>query len=189
MMPHDTTFRYWLVCAIVAEWKMADGGYARPSFVGDMEVPENLDSLTFGQLIELSRLKDGSNVFYDICRIVLKADKDTIDNAKAVDVVSFVGWVTGEVNRINKLFSKLSSKPSDNEKKAGVDKLNFGLFGMVDRYARRMHIQNHDDVLSVSWARVYQCLKMDKEENEFQKRYTEVIEHEYRRKNRSNRKR
>ena len=189
MMHASTKFRYWLVCATAAGWKMADGGYTRPSFVGEMETPENLDSLTFGQLIELSRLKDGSNVFYDICRIVFKADRETIDKARAVDVVSFVGWITEEVNRINKLFSRLSSKPSDNEKKAGIEKLNFGLFGMVDRYARRMHIQNHDDVLGVSWARVYQCLKMDKEENDYQKRYMEVMEYDYRRKNRSHSKR
>lgn len=189
MMPRDTTFRYWLVCASVSGWKMQDGEYTRPSFVGDVETPENLDSLTFGNLIKLSRLKDGSSIFYDVCKIVIGLDKAAVDKARAIDVVSFVGWVTGEVNRINKLFSRLSEKPTDNERKAGIDKLNFGLFGMVDRYARRMHIQNHDDVLNVSWSRVFRCLEMDKEESNFQKRYTEVIEHEYRRKNSSHRSR
>lgn len=189
MMPRDTTFRYWLVCASVSGWQMQDGEYTRPSFVGEVETPENLDSLTFGNLIKLSRLKDGSSIFYDVCKIVLDLDKAAVDKARAIDVVSFVGWVTGEVNRINKLFSRLSEKPTDNERKAGIDKLNFGLFGMVDRYARRMHIQNHDEVMGVPWIRVYQCLKMDNEVDKFQRRYMEETQNEYRRQNQRNRKR
>jgi hypothetical protein len=168
---------------------MQDGEYTRPSFVGEVETPENLDSLTFGNLIKLSRLKDGSSIFYDVCKIVLDLDKAAVDKARAIDVVSFVGWVTGEVNRINKLFSRLSEKPTDNERKAGIDKLNFGLFGMVDRYARRMHIQNHDEVMAVPWIRVYQCLKMDNEVDKFQRRYMEETQNEYRRQNQRNRKR
>lgn len=162
---------------------MQEDGYTRPNFVGATETPENLDSLTFGQLIKLSRLGGSNSVFYDICSIVLEMDRETVDDARAVDVVSFVGWITTEVNKINRLFGKLSVKPTDTEKKAGIDKLNFGLFGIMDRYARRMHIQNHDDVLAVPWVRVYRCLEMDNEEMQFQKRYMEVSENEYRRKN------
>lgn len=187
MMKPDVKFRYWLVCAVAAGWKMDESGYPRPQFVGNHATPENLDSLPFGKLIELSQLQDSTQVFYGICKILLDMEREEVDMARAVDVVCFVGWVTEEVNKINENFRKLSVKPTDTERKAGIEKLNFGLFGMMDRYARRMHITNHDDVLSVAWIRIYRCIDMDNKEGEFQKRYTEVISNEYRAKNRSNR--
>ena len=189
MMKPDVNFRHWLVCAVVTGWKMQDGDYSRPPFVGAAETPQSLDSLSFGQLIELSRLKGDKNIFYEICRILLGLGSDEVNKARAVDVVCFVGWVTGEVNKINERFKKLSSRPSPTEQRAGIDKLNFGLFGMVDRYARRMHIQNHDEVMAVPWIRVYQCLKMDSEIDKFQRRYMEETQNEYRRQNQRNRKR
>lgn len=187
MMRPDTKFRYWLTCAIAAGWQMEEGDYTRPAFVGGAETAENLDSLSFGQLIELSRLSATNDLFYDVCRIVLKIDRETVNQARAVDVVTFVGWVTAEVNKINERFKKLSTKPTDTERKAGIERLNFGLFGLMDRYARRMHITNHDDVLSVPWIRVYRCIEMDNEADNYQKRYMEVMENDYRRKNRGHR--
>jgi len=44
-----------------------------------------------------------------------------------------------------------------------VDKLSFGLFGLVDYYATRMGITDHEQVESVPWVRVYKCLDMDAE--------------------------
>ena len=189
MMKPDVNFRHWLVCAVVTGWKMQDGDYPRPPFVGSAETPQSLDSLSFGQLIELSRLNGTKNIFYDICRIVLQMAPEEVNDARAVDVVCFVGWVTGEVTKINERFKRLNNKPSQTEKRAGIDKLNFGLFGLMDKYAQRMHIQNHDDVLAVPWIRVYRCVEMDIETDKYQKRYMEEIQDEYRRKNSGNRKR
>lgn len=187
-MNADTKFRYWFTIAIAAHWKMDEGGYERPMFVGHTQTPETLDNLTFGQLIELSQLEGTNRVFYEICRIVLGMEQADVDEARAVEVVSFVGWLTEEVNKINKRFKRLSVKPTDAEVRAGIDKLNFGLFGLVDRYARRMHITNHDEVMAVSWVRVYRCIEMDNAVDEFQKRYMEVTQDDYRRKNSRSRK-
>ncbi len=43
-----------------------------------------------------------------------------------------------EVERITKLFETTSVVPTPEERRAGVDKLSFGLFGLVDYYATRM---------------------------------------------------
>jgi hypothetical protein len=59
--------------------------------------------------------------------------------------------------------------------RAGIDRLNFGVFGLIDWYARRMGITDHDEVLKVPVLRVYQCLKMDKEQQEYENRLAKVI--------------
>lgn len=85
--------------------------------------------------------------------------------------------------KISKLFAKAKGTPTEREKKAGIDKLSFGLFGLLDWYALRMGITNHDDVLPVPWMRVYKCLDMDEKKALFNKKLQEVISDEYRRKN------
>lgn len=62
---------------------------------------------------------------------------------------------------INKLFASTSVPATAEEKAAGSDALNFGPFGLVDYYARRMGITDHEEVESVPWVRVYKCLDMD----------------------------
>ena len=105
-------------------------------------------------------------------------------NARAVDVVRFVGWVTGEVGKINRLFESTSVKPTELERRAGIEKLQFGLFGMLDYYALRMGFQDHDDVLKVKWLRIYKCIDIDNQKNQYQRRLQEVMTNDYRRKSR-----
>ena len=83
-------------------------------------------------------------------------------------------WVITEVDRINKLFSSTSVKPTKEEKQAGVEKLSFGMFGMIDHYALRMGIANHEDVEKVPWIRIYKCLDIDSEKAKFQRRLQDV---------------
>ena len=182
-MDIDTTFDYWLRVAIHTDFQM--GKYSRPYSVGKVKTPETLDGITIGQLIELSTLKDANDSFYRVCEILLKMERKDVARARAVDVVMFCGWVTGEVERINKIFGNASAKPTDMEKRAGIEHLRFGLFGMLDWYALRMGYQDQEDVKDVPWMRVYKCMDMDVKRIQYQKRLQEVINDEYRRKSKS----
>ena len=71
--------------------------------------------------------------------------------------------------------------PTAEEIRAGINKMNFGVFGMIDWYARRMGITDHEEVMSVPWVRVYKCLDMDSQTNEYHKRLTKIRNDEYRR--------
>ena len=95
----------------------------------------------------------------------------------------FVGWTFGEVERINQLFQKVRTEPTQREKRAGVERLQFGLFGMLDWYAQRMGIENHDDVLTVPWARIYKCMDMDTRRAQFERRLQEIAAKEMNHKN------
>lgn len=172
-MNKKTTFKYWLAVARLTSFKV--GKFSRPSFVGDHEVPENLNQLSIGQLIDLSQLNDSEESLYQIVTIVLGMSHEEVEQARAVDVVRMVGWVTGEVERINKLFESTdTAKPTQQEKKAGIDTLKFGLFGMLDWYAVRMGISDHDQVLKTPWLRIYKCMDMDNKRNQYERNLQKV---------------
>ena len=76
----------------------------------------------------------------------------------------------------------MQSKPTAKEKQAGVEKLQFGLFGILDWYAKRMGITDHDDVLTVPWLRIYKCMDMDNKVEQYQRRLNDISMQEARRK-------
>lgn len=87
----------------------------------------------------------------------------------------FVQWVTREVMRINQLFDEASRRPTSDEIAAGVLDLNFGVFGVLDWYARRMGYRDQNDVLSVKWVRIYECTRMDAERDEYERRLRDIL--------------
>lgn len=184
-MDIKTTFRHWLLIAPYTDFKMQK--FTRPLSVAGVDTPENLNDLTIGQLIELSTIGTDNAALYRIPEIILGIKPKKIAKARAVEVVRFIGWVTGEVEKINKLFEQAGGKPSEIEKRAGADRLAFGLFGLLDWYALRMGYRDHDDVLNVPWMRIYKCMDMDNRKAEYNKRLQEEIINDYRRKNPRNR--
>lgn len=177
-MDINTKFGYWLTVATFARYKLER--YGRPGYVGEKSVPGNLNGLTIGQLIELSEVGDTNESLYKVTDIILGMTKEETDEARAVDVVRFIGWVFGEVEKINKLFESTKTKYTQRERKAGVEHLQFGLFGMLDWYARRMGIENHDTVLDVPWTRIYKCLDMDTKTSQYERRLQELAAQEMR---------
>ena len=101
---------------------------------------------------------------------------DKIEKCGVADILGFSTWVTREVERITKLFETTSVVPTPEERRAGVDKLSFGLFGLVDYYATRMGITAHEQVESVPWVRVYKCLDMDAEKIRYERRLREIYQ-------------
>lgn len=168
-------FRDWKI--IVEASKEADFdimGAPRPLMVGNRATPENLDAMTMGQMLSLSGLDDSWSMFYGVCREFLGMTDAEVDNADAAQVVLFTGWCAGELKKLTNLFSKIKSSHTAEEIRAGVERLDYGAFGLVDWYAKRMGITDHDEVMNVPCLRVYQCLKMDSEREEYEKRLAKI---------------
>ena len=164
-MDNNTTYGYWRVIARHCNYTIPED-FERPAYIGQTKCPEDLNGLTIGQLIE----------------IVLGMDKPQADKCRATEVAAFLSWVGRQVKRINRLFESVQAKPTAKEKQAGVEKLQFGLFGILDWYAKRMGITNHDDVLTVPWLRIYKCMDMDNKVERYQRRLNEISLNEARRK-------
>jgi hypothetical protein len=150
----------------------------KPSCLCRAYTPETLDYLTFGEYLDLKRIKTDEDVLCIPAQVVLKQKLKHIMKADVRDVFGFSRWVIDEVVKINKMFSEINQAATPEERAAGIERLQFGDFGMIDWYAQRMRIQDHDDVLKLPWRRIYQVMKNDGEIAAYRKR----LEKEYNKK-------
>ena len=142
-------------------------------------VPGSLQMATFGTLTKLQQAPKENDYFGTCCNLVFELTgipADIVASKPAFEVLGIVNMIQGEMERIGKLFQSLQTDKTSDELAAGIDRLEFGTFGLVDWYAKRMGIIDHEDVFATPWARIYQCMKIDHENNEFEKRYRKILE-------------
>lgn len=150
------------------------GELDKPLAVCGVPVPESLNDITFGKLSELMNINDANDLIMVTCRVLLGLDAETIMRADAFDVMGFVMFVSREVERIGKLFASTNVEPSPEEVRAGIRELNFGMFGLVDYFAKRMGITDHEQVMSFPWVRIYKCLEIDSKNTAYERRLRKV---------------
>ena len=143
------------------------------------DVPDTLQMVTFGMLTQLQQAADSNDYLKTCCKLVsvlTGVDEKVVASRRAYDVLGIVNMIQAEMERIGKLFQSLQGDHSSDEVAAGIGRLEFGAFGIVDWYAQRMGIIDHEEVFATPWARIYQCMKIDHEQGEFEKRYRKIIE-------------
>lgn len=147
---------------------------APPARVGLTEVPQDLNDLTLGELIQLESIGAEKGVFAAIAVVLLDKSEEWAAKAPAMEMLGLRNMVVKEQDRIAGLFRSLARDPEPAEIMAGIEGLNFGMFGLADWYARRMGISDHDDAFDTPWLRIWQCRKNDIEEAEYQKRLQNI---------------
>ena len=140
------------------------------------EFDKNFEELIFGQLCDLQQMETMEDLFLKPFKIILDMDRKVLMKHKAVDCLRFVLYVKEWLEKITKLFKSIEYKPSGEEIQAGIKSLNHGFFGTADWYARRMGIADHEEVFQTNWMRIYSTLKIDHENNRFEKNYRKVID-------------
>ena len=143
------------------------------------DVPDTLQMATFGMLTQLQQAAQDNDYIKTCCKLVsvlTGVDERIVASRRAYDVLGIVNMVKDEMERIGKLFQSLQTDHTSDEQAAGIERLEFGTFGIVDWYAKRMGIIDHEEVFNTPWARIYQCMKIDHENNEFEKRYRKILE-------------
>ena len=138
-------------------------------------VPDTLDDLTIGELIELQNIGSDYDVSFKPCMILFGLPEIKVREEEASKIYGLFMWVTSELERINKLFAKTSIAPTSEETQAGIEELQFGMFGLIDHYATRMGITDHECVERVPWVRVWKCLDMDAQRAKFQRRLQKIL--------------
>ena len=145
-----------------------------PARIGLTDAPQDLNDLTLGQLIQLEAIGAEKGVFAAIAVVLFDKDEAWAMRAPALPMLGLRNMVVKEQDRIAALFKSLAREPDAAEVMAGIETLNFGMFGLADWYARRMGIHDHDDAFNTPWLRVWQCRKNDIDEAEYQKRLQNV---------------
>ena len=143
---------------------------ATPAKIGRKQAPQDLNDITLGQLIQLQSIGAEKGAFAAIAVVLLKKPEAWVMSAPALPMLGLRNMVVAEQDRIAGLFKLLEREPDAAEVMAGIDKLNFGMFGLADWYAKRMGIQDHDAVFDTPWIRIWQCRKNDIEQGEYQER-------------------
>lgn len=169
------TKEFLILCEVTKEDMQAKiSRLQRPSFVYGRRVPEDLNELTIGELFKLQAISTEEDAIYIPCEVVLGLTREEVLRAEAAEVFGFLVWVAGEVAKIGKLFDRTKVPPTKEEKQAGVEQLNFGAFGVIDWYARRMGITDHEWAAHTPWMRVYKCLEMDARQMQYERKLREV---------------
>ena len=149
---------------------------SKPQFVGKVKVPDNLNLITYGQWLELQQIATEWDLLFLPAKILLDIDESELLKYDFREVVGFTNFVLSELIRIGDLFASCQIEPTQEERQAGCEELKSGIFGILDWYARRMYIQNHDDVLKIGWLRIYNAMKLDKETTEYQRRLQKIYQ-------------
>lgn len=149
--------------------------------IKEFPLPESLNisfnELTFSQLIDLqSGIKNFNGLIFIPLKVIHGLPEAKIMQMSVYNCLRFALYTKDELERITKLFKEIEYKPSPEEQKAGIDKINNGFFGTIDWYAKRMGIADHDEVVKLSWVRIYKCMKIDFDNNKFERNYRKVIE-------------
>ena len=145
-----------------------------PARIGRIQAPQDLNDITLGQLIQLDTISAEKGVFVAVSVVLLGKSEAWAGTAPAYEMLGLRNMVVAEQTRIKGLFDSLHREHSAAEIMAGVEKLNFGMFGLADWYAKRMGISDHEDAFNTPWLRIWQCLKNDQEETEYKARLSKV---------------
>lgn len=146
---------------------------ATPTEVCGAEVPKDLNGMTMGQLLQLQACSQ-EEILVKAVPIILGVPADRVEHEQAERVLAFNMFVARELERIAGLFASIALPLTPLQEKAGYGKLNFGAFALVDAFAQRMHITDHEEVERVPWVRVFQCFKMDAEREMCRRRAEEI---------------
>lgn len=143
----------------------------RPNFICGKEVPANLNTITYGQLDDFSRMSQtAEDPAVKVFSILFGLEAPQVYELNVFDVFGMINFVRSELERINAIFASINVTHTSEEIAAGVEDLNFGTFGVIDWYAKRMGITNQDEVYNVAWIRIYTCMKNDNEKSEYEQR-------------------
>lgn len=149
---------------------------ACPTEIAGKQAPQSLDDITLGQLIQLQEIGANKGIFEAIAIVLLGKPEGWAMKAPALPMLGLRNMVVREQERIAALFTSLTREHTAAEIMAGVESLNFGMFGLADWYARRMGIHDHDAAFATPWIRVWQCQKNDLMEAEYQRRLQQQTE-------------
>ncbi|MBR1526418.1 MAG: hypothetical protein IJ640_07145 [Prevotella sp.] len=142
----------------------------RPDKLCGKDVPKDLNGISYGMLDDLRTATGNDDIAGACAKVLLGVEPENLLKEDANDVFGFTSFVTDELKRINKIFQSIKVNYSKEEIAAGVKELDFGSFGVLDWYARRMGITNQNEVREVAWVRIFQCMKNDALKNEYERK-------------------
>lgn len=154
--------------------RMQDAPYS--GRIGRHETRKDLTEATIGEIVDGSTLMSSADTLLKGVAMLTGLTEKQLMDAPAQDVIGFVGMCRKQFEGITARFEACRIEPTADERKAGIDKLPGGVFGLIDWYARRMGITDHDWVFdNVKWVYIYRALQIDTEQQKFERRLQDIL--------------
>jgi hypothetical protein len=163
-----------------------------PKRIAGHRAPKDLNALTMAQLISLWSIPDERSILSDSLAAVFgyhtnerrcaRKERRIRRHVRHIRIGKAVGWcnfIQSELLRIKDMWSRCEVPIEALDRQAGVEKLNFGFFSILDAYAQRQGFQDPDEVLKVQWVKVWQSLLKDAETYKYQRRKDKLIEMQF----------
>lgn len=147
---------------------------AKPSALCGVLIPDDLNDLTMGDIADIGDNPDVVTLVSVVLDYPRERVAKKIMTESAEAVIGFLNFARKEMDRMAALFAQCAVQPTPEEERAGIGALDFGLFGTIDWYARRMGITDHDEVLGVKWPIVWKCGMMDAKRMMFERKLNEI---------------
>lgn len=133
-------------------------------------LPDDLNSMTMGTLVEVLNSKDEVKMLVSIYNLTTSE----IQDERADIVIGAIKWTNEQLQSICGLFKQLERDFTADEIMAGAEQMKGDIFSTIDWYARRMCITDHDDVLKTQWIKIWRCAKDDRDRDEYRQRLNNI---------------
>ena len=158
-----------------------------PKRVLGRKAPSTLDDISYADLVEYQNFGTlASSDYRRFCELsaaqALGCSAGDLGYLPAMDVAGVAHMVATELARISDLFKSCEVKPTGQESRANPPVGDW--FSMVDWYAKRMGISDHNAAGAVKWQYFYRCAKIDAENNRYERRLMQVQQNDIKAKNR-----
>lgn len=145
-------------------------------------VEVKIEALTLGQLTDIEAEVKRGNALTAPVKVLFGLSDKQILRSRLFDLLAVVNLANEAIEVVNKAFERIKANHTSEEIQAGVKRLNFGTFGLVDSYARRMGIADHDYVLNnVPALLIARCMEIDHKTAEYQRRLNEIYAKKHKR--------
>lgn len=128
---------------------------------GRRKTPENLDALEIGKYLYLSTL-EGEDFVFEVFSVIGGLTKEDALDLRTEDAVGFLNFARSGLEEISEAIAAQRIEPTADEKAAGSEDLDGGVFGMLDYLSRRQRI-SHEEAERLPWPTVVAMLKADKD--------------------------
>lgn len=177
MINKNTTVRQFLALSIyydLTPYQSAIIERGKPDSIAGYKLPETLDSITYGQRLDLQEMKTETDMLFTPCEVLFKMTKQDVLSVPIFDIAALSKWVVSELNRMTERENKtLHYMPSPEEVKAGINTLRFGAFGVIDSIVKTRPVYKHEEVLGLSCAKVYAMQLIDHKQTMYEKKLRE----------------
>jgi hypothetical protein len=147
------------------------------------KLPTDFSKMTLQQRFDLQFAFEDGDIFFTTFKTLTKIPKFVLKLIKVKKLFPFVLVVSKELERRNNRMSDLRIEYTAEEKAAGIEQVNHGIFGIIDNIVKISGgAYTHEQVPKLSDNMVFGMLKIEADNSKFQRRLQNIIHEKQKRK-------